>query len=88
MDVLISKNLRAAKKFNIKNIVIVGGVSANKKLRSRFQNEKESASNVFFPDMQFSTDNGAMIAYLGWIKSKSNKTENLNINPQPSLNIN
>ena len=88
LDVLISKTLRAAKEFNINNIVIVGGVSANKKLRSRFQNEKESASNVFFPDMQFSTDNGAMIAYLGWIKSKSNKTENLNINPQPSLNIN
>ena len=88
LDVLIKKTLEAADEFNIKNIVIVGGVSANKKLRYRFQNEKDSSINIFFPDMQFSTDNGAMIAYLGWIKSKSNKSTSLNINPKPSLNIN
>ena len=88
LDVLIKKTLEAAEEFKIKNIVIVGGVSANKKLRFRFQNEKDSSINIFFPDMQFSTDNGAMIAYLGWIKSQSNKNTNLNINPKPSLNIN
>ena len=85
---LIKKTLKAANEFNIKNIVIVGVVSANKKLRYRFQNEKDASINIFFPDMQFSTDNGAMIAYLGWIKSKSNKSTSLNINPKPSLNIN
>ena len=88
LDVLISKTLRAAREFNVKNIVVVGGVSANKKLRNRFKKEKDSNNDIYFPDIQFSTDNGAMIAYLGWIKSKSESNTLLNINPNPSLRIN
>ena len=40
LDVLISKTLRAATDLNVDNIVISGGVSANKRLRERFENEK------------------------------------------------
>ena len=86
-DVLIHKTLKAAKEFNINNIVVVGGVSANKKLRLRFKEEKNNNEKVYFPDLQFSTDNGAMIAYLGWIKSKLKGDTSLSINPNPSLSI-
>ena len=65
-DVLIHKTLKAAKEFNINNIVVVGGVSANKKLRLRFKEEKNINEKVYFPDLQFSTDNGAMIASVSY----------------------
>ena len=87
IDVLIHKTLKASQEFNIKNIVIVGGVSANKKLRFRFQNEKSNNTNIFFPDIAFSTDNGAMIAYMGWVKSKDNIVNSLDIKPDPTSKI-
>ncbi len=84
IDVLITKTLRAAREYNIENIVIAGGVSANKKLRMRCNLEK-GEKKIFFPDMAYSTDNGAMIAYMGWLKSSKTIEENpLEINPNPS----
>ena len=82
LDVLISKTLSAAQKYEIDNIVIVGGVSANKKLRKRFQKEKGSR-NIFFPDISFSTDNGAMIAFMGYLKSSDSIENSLEIKPSP-----
>ena len=84
IDVLITKTLRAAREYNIENIVIAGGVSANKKLRARCNIEKDE-KKIFFPDMAYSTDNGAMIAYMGWLKSSKISINNsLEINPNPS----
>ena len=83
IDVLITKTLKAAKDFNISNIVISGGVSANKKLRHRFVVEGKSM-NIFFPNIEYSTDNGAMIAYLGFIKSKNDFDNSLVIDPKTS----
>ena len=43
---------------------------------------------MFFPDVKFSTDNGAMIAYAGFLKSKlSNIQTDLRIKPNPSLTL-
>ena len=83
IDVLITKTLRAAREYNIENIVIAGGVSANKKLRVRCDLEK-GEKKIFFPDMAYSTDNGAMIAYMGWLKSSKLTNNSLEINPHPS----
>ena len=84
IDVLITKTLRAAREHNIDNIVIAGGVSANEKLRARCNTEK-GEKKIFFPDMAYSTDNGAMIAYMGWLKlSKISISNSLEINPNPS----
>jgi len=65
IDVLIYKTLKAAKNFRVKNIIIGGGVSANKELRNQFKERfgKEiPESRSYIPDYEFSTDNGAMIA--------------------------
>ena len=45
LDVLISKTLKASNDLNINDIVISGGVSANKRLRERFGKEKSSKTN-------------------------------------------
>ena len=84
VDTLISKSIKASKDLGIKDIVITGGVSANKKLRQDFSLIKEC--RAYFPDVKFSTDNGAMIAYAGFLKSKSSASKkNYTIKPNPSL---
>ena len=86
VETLISKSLKASQDYKIENIVITGGVSANKRLREKFS--ALSNSNVFFPDVRYSTDNGAMIAYAGFLKSQSSSIElNFKIKPNPSLSL-
>ena len=86
VDTLISKSIKASKDLGIKDIVITGGVSANKKLREDFSLIKEC--RAYFPDVKFSTDNGAMIAYAGFLKYKSSVTKkNYKIKPNPSLSL-
>jgi len=86
VDTLISKSIKASKDLGIKDIVITGGVSANKKLREEFSLIKEC--RAYFPDVKYSTDNGAMIAYAGFLKSKSSASKkNYTIKPNPSLSL-
>ena len=86
LDVLITKTLKASDELNIKDIVVSGGVSANKKLRERFDKEKGS-KNIYFPDLAYSTDNGAMIAYMGWLKFSNQNVNSLEINPKPTSSL-
>ena len=86
LDVLITKTLKASDDLNIKDIVVSGGVSANKKLRERFDKEK-GIKNIYFPDLAYSTDNGAMIAYMGWLKFSNQNINSLEINPKPTSSL-
>ncbi len=76
IDVLISKTTKAAKKHKIKSVMLVGGVAANKELRSQLKKEvKKSLPNADFhlPPLEFTTDNAAMIATAGYFMSKQKK---------------
>lgn len=62
-DVLVKKTLRAAKEYNIKTILLSGGVSANQTLRDQFQAANDPLqSKIFSPQKPLCTDNAAMIA--------------------------
>lgn len=64
---LMIKSKRAIESTGIKNLVVSGGVSANLQLRIDLKNMlKKMGGEVFFPRPEFCTDNGAMVAYLGW----------------------
>lgn len=64
---LIIKVRRAIKQTNIKNLVVSGGVSANIQLRQELSAlMAASDGQAYFPRPEFCTDNGAMVAYLGW----------------------
>lgn len=66
VEVLVNKTFLAAEKFNVKNIAISGGVSANSELRKRLiKVGKEKNIKVFVPDMEYCTDNAAMTAFVG-----------------------
>ncbi len=86
VDVLVSKTLRAAESHGIRDIVCVGGVSANSELRARFRTECERRSMRFFvPRPLFSTDNAAMIAMLGALKLDRGETSGLELKALPRV---
>jgi len=71
VDTLIKKCARALEQTAITDLVIAGGVGANKTLRARL-NVFAATNNikVFYPRIEFCTDNGAMIAYAGYERFK------------------
>ena len=74
-EILLKKVLLAVKQTGIKNIVFGGGVSANSEIRSSF--EKIKNLNVYFPKIDYTTDNAAMIAMVGYLKYNKKKFSNL-----------
>lgn len=66
VDPLVQKTIRLAEMKRAKTIVVVGGVAANSRLRRKF--EKESTIPVFYPDLNYCTDNAAMIAAAGAVR--------------------
>lgn len=75
-EVLLAKTLNAGKKYKVKEIILGGGVTANKKIRKAFQNavaEQMPGTSLFIPDVLLSGDNGLMIGVAGLLRSKAKK---------------
>jgi N6-L-threonylcarbamoyladenine synthase len=88
VDVLIEKALSAARRFNVKDIAVAGGVAANSELRRRITAAvKDLGQRVFIPKFEFCTDNGAMVAMAGYLKLKAGKTSSLELTAEPSLEL-
>ncbi len=65
-DVLTAKSLAALKQQASQQLVVAGGVGANRQLRQALTaGVAKLGGKVFYPELQFCTDNGAMIAYAG-----------------------
>ncbi len=88
-DVLVYKTIDAAMEFNIKNIVVAGGVSANSRLREKLLNfGKTKNLNIHFPPLYLCTDNAAMVAYTGFKRFKEkHKTINLDFEAKARLRL-
>lgn len=67
VDTLAKKCLRAITQTGLQDLVIAGGVGANSKLRARLSS---LPVKTYFPNLEFCTDNGAMIAYAGYQRLK------------------
>jgi len=66
VDTLIIKCRRALKQCGFKRLVVAGGVSANRLMREKLNiMALDEGHQVYFPRLEFCTDNGAMIAYTG-----------------------
>ncbi len=67
VDTLAIKCRRALQQTQLKQLVVAGGVSANQRLRKTLDVlMREDHATVFYPRLEFCTDNGAMIAYAGY----------------------
>ena len=84
VDTLAIKCKRALKQTGLKRLVIAGGVSANKQLRQTLAElMQQLGGDVFYPQPQFCTDNGAMIAYAGFLRLKQGQQQDLAIEVRP-----
>ncbi len=89
IDVLTEKTLRAAKQYQVKQVLLAGGVAANKGLRASLENAFANDPNVelMIPPLHLCTDNAAMIAAAGTILFKQGKRSGLDMNAHPGLPI-
>lgn len=90
VDTLIKKCARAIVQTGIKELVIAGGVGANQTLRKRMTEFTASnAVQLYYPTLEFCTDNGAMIAYAGYERFKRGmKDHNWEIAAKPRWDLN
>ena len=71
-DVLVAKIKKSIETTGRKEVIIAGGVAANKFLRSEFKKLKESHNiKVYYPDLKYCGDNAAMIAFVGSMMKSS-----------------
>ena len=69
VDILMEKLRKAAKQYNIKEVAVAGGVSANNGLRNAFREHAQKyGCKIFIPKFSYTTDNAAMIAITGYFK--------------------
>ena len=83
-DVLVKKSIKALKQTGYKNIVVSGGVGANKNLREKLTlHSKKENFRAYFPKLEFCTDNGAMIALAGALRAHLSSKNNYKFSVQP-----
>ena len=69
VDVLVKKSLQALKRTGLRQLVVAGGVGANRQLRATLDDEaRRKRFRVYYPELEFCTDNGAMIALAGCLR--------------------
>ena len=88
VDILVKKTFKALKEYNINNLIVAGGVAANKGLREKLTEECEKNNiNLTFPEMKYCTDNGAMIAASGYFAYIRGDRADLTLNANSSLQL-
>ncbi|VEI21314.1 t(6)A37 threonylcarbamoyladenosine biosynthesis protein [Serratia plymuthica] len=84
VDTLAIKCKRALEQTGFKRLVMAGGVSANRTLRSKMaEMMHKRGGEVFYARPEFCTDNGAMIAYAGLVRLKSGANPELSVSVRP-----
>ena len=81
VEIITKKTMHALKEYNCKNLIIAGGVSANKGLREKFSNLcSREGINLTVPDLKYCTDNAAMIGAAGYYAYKLGRRADLSLN--------
>ena len=90
LDTLINKLDLVINTTKIYNISIAGGVAANKRFRLKTESLSDKYKNlsVIFPEIEFCTDNAAMIAMAGYYKIINNEISEYDLNAIPNLYLN
>jgi tRNA N6-adenosine threonylcarbamoyltransferase len=84
-DVLVSKTIDAAREFGARQILLAGGVAANKQLRQEMQARADAP--VLIPPAQLCVDNGAMIAAAAWWHYRAGERSDWDLDVIPNLRL-
>lgn len=88
VEIITKKTMKALKDYNVNNLIVAGGVAANKGLREKLISLcNENNIHLSFPEMKYCTDNAAMIAASGYYAYIRGDRADLTLNPQSSLEL-
>lgn len=89
VEIITKKTMRALKEYNCQNLVLAGGVSANKVLRDKFKELclKESV-NLTIPDLKYCTDNATMIGAAAYYAYKMGHSADLSLRAKANEPLN
>lgn len=88
VDVLIHKTKKAIEKYEVKTLIVGGGVSANNHLRNSLHIlGKDTSINLHIPDKNLATDNAIMIGIAGYMQSQRTKKISSNIKAEGHLSL-
>ena len=88
IEVLTGKTMHALEKYQVKNLVVAGGVAANSGLRQALEIQAlEKGISLMIPALKYCTDNAAMIAAAGHVSFEQGKVSDLAIDAKPSLKL-
>jgi N6-L-threonylcarbamoyladenine synthase len=79
--ILTKKTIKALKDYGVNNLIVAGGVAANKGLREKLTEEcAKNNINLTIPEIKYCTDNAAMIGAAGYFAYKIGRRADLNLN--------
>lgn len=88
VEILMDKLRKAAKQYNINQVAVAGGVSANTGLRNAFQEHaRKYGWKIFIPKFSYTTDNAAMIAITGYFKYLEKDFASIELAPYSRVTI-
>lgn len=88
IDVLVTKTVKAVKEYGVEQVLLAGGVAANKGLRAALQKAFEGLeAELVIPPLSLCTDNAAMIAAAGTVLFEQGKRGSMDMNAHPGLDI-
>lgn len=88
VDILTKKTMKALKEYKVSNLIVAGGVSANKGLREKLTELcRKNNINLTFPEMKYCTDNAAMIGAAGYYAYKLGRRADLDLNAKATTEL-
>ena len=88
VEVLAKKTMKAINDYSVNNLIVAGGVAANKGIRERLEFEcNREKINLTVPEFRFCTDNAAMIAASGYYAYIRGDRADLTLNANSSLDL-
>lgn len=83
VNTLYEKTIQAAEEFEVKELIVAGGVSANRALRNAFRSQHDY--RVHIPPLNLCTDNAAMISAAGYFHFIKDDIDDMSFDVEPTL---